>query len=157
MEPKAYELGYLLTPFIPAEVVTETVNKIIHSAITNHGGSITAEIGPVLKTLAYKVVWASGHKSEPLTEAYFGSIRFMMAPEEIANLDLKLKQGTELVRYLIITLSKESDYVPSPRPRRPEITYRPPVTRPEVSTQSKVKLTTEEMDKQIEDLIHVSQ
>ena len=72
LEPKKYELTYLLAPSIAEESVSDSAQKIAE-VIESEKGLISHSEMPRKRRLAYSV------KKE--THAYFGWIRFTAVPE----------------------------------------------------------------------------
>ncbi len=109
VETKAqiYEIGYLLTPFLPEEKIPETVDQLIKAAITKAGGEVVSETMPKMIALAYPIAKVLDNKKNVFQDAHFGAVKFEAASEVVPAL-LKIWQGTaEIVRFLVIKSYKE--------------------------------------------------
>jgi len=98
-DPKLYEIGYLLTPLIPADKLDDEVN-LIRSAIEKEKGLITGEEAPKSRSLAYEI--------KKFTTASFGWIRFMARPDALENLKKSFDGNANLLRFLILNAEKET-------------------------------------------------
>ncbi len=92
-DPKLYEIGYLLTPLIPADKLADEVN-LIRSAIEKEKGLVVGEESPKSKPLAYEI--------KKFTTASFGWIRFMARPGTLENLKKSFDSNANLLRFLIL-------------------------------------------------------
>lgn len=140
-----YEVGYLLSPLIAAEAVTETIDQTLKQAITTAGGTIAFEVAPKLTPLAYLVSRSENNKRTKYREAYFGALYFQAESEMIAAIQEALKGNNLVIRSLIMKTTTDA--------------FRAPVRRPELRRQSpteggvKTELSSEEIDKEIEGLL----
>lgn len=102
-EPKLYEIGYLLSPLVPAETKDETAVKEINQVVIQNGGQIEAEIAPAYLKLAYPVSKTLNHKHSIYKEAYFGATRFTVTPAALASIKAIFDKSPLLLRFLITT------------------------------------------------------
>ena len=114
-DPKIYEVGYLLVPFLPADQVAGEVTKIIKSVVLAQKGEITSEIDPVSIRLAYTVTKNLANKNNKFNDAYFGAIRFKLTPNSISAIKASLDKDLNVLRYLIIFLPKGSENMVAPK------------------------------------------
>lgn len=148
-ETKTYELGYLLSPLVPAEQLTETATREVKQVLERAGAKIKTEIAPRSRTLAYPIKKTVEHKSSIFREAYFGAVRFTAPPEALTAVETGLKKSPLLVRFLIVTLPPRA--LAPAVPRRGARTEKtpPPPGGPGLSP----KMTMEAIDKEIEQLL----
>lgn len=153
-ELKTYELGYLLSPLVSSEQVGQTVEKEIKSLLKKAKAEVKDEVQARHRGLAYPIKKVVEHKGSIFREAYFGSIVFTCAPENVPSLEEGLKKSPFLIRHLLVVLPPSALLVPV-KPRVPQVEGVSPETE---SSRSKVesKMTEAAIDKEIEDLIHVS-
>lgn len=97
-DPKLYEIGYLLTPLIPADKLADEVN-LIRTAIEKEKGLITGEEIPKSRQLAYEI--------KKFNTAYFGWIRFMARPDTLESLKKSFDANLNLLRFLILNAEEE--------------------------------------------------
>ncbi len=81
-EPRRYELGYLLVPILATAAVSGTVETLIRGTITKLGGEIIDGEEPKLIPIMYPIRKTVENKNLRFKEAYFASIRFLLAPDQ---------------------------------------------------------------------------
>ncbi len=150
-EAKTYEIGYLLTPFLQAEKVEETVEAMYKTLIDDLGGLIIVKTAPKMRSLAYPVSKFISNKKSTVREAYFGAVKFQISPEKIRTIKEVLEKDNNVVRFLIVAIPKNSERVIIPRG---VVSKR---ANSEVSKEEVVEkgeeMTNEEIDKEIEGLL----
>lgn len=104
-EAHSYELAFHVLPTVAEGEVT-TVFQQLKDLIIKHGGTITAEEVPARFELAYEVVKHLEGRNRKFTSAYFGWIRFEVAPAEISEITEVVEHTKELLRHLLIKLTK---------------------------------------------------
>ena len=112
---KIYEIGYLLVPFLPAEEVAKTVEKLIKSRIQVVGGEVASEIEPVMTRLAYPITKVINNKHNKFSDAYFGALRCKLAPADAVKFIAELAKEDDIIRELLISLPKGSEAIIAPR------------------------------------------
>lgn len=141
MEPRNYEIAYLLSSTIPeGEVLTRTGK--LTSLIEDAKGVVRRVEEPRRRRLSYPV------KKE--REAYFGWTSFLMAPEYLRNLKKKLGSGEGFLRYLIVQQEERPM-----QPIRPPF-FRRPVSRAQPGVREEKpeeKLDLEALDKKLEEIL----
>lgn len=107
VEPEVahYELAFHILPTVVEGEVPTIVNKL-KGLVTAHGGTITGEEAPQRFDLAYEIVKYLEGKNRKFSSAYFGWIRFSSDPEQVPALTEEVTATKELLRYLLIKLSK---------------------------------------------------
>jgi ribosomal protein S6 len=95
---KLYELSFLITPDIKEETAKQITQDLI-SSLQEKGGALD-NLGNIrFINLAYEI----GKKSQ----AYFSSFSFFASPENIADLEKRLKNNREILRFLIVSKKKQ--------------------------------------------------
>jgi len=151
-EARTYELGYLLTPFLPLEKVEETVDAMYKTLITDLGGEIVIKHLPKMRTLAYPVAQIISNKKSLYKEAYFAAVKFQLSPEKIRTQKEMIEKDGNVIRFLVVNVPKNAERIVAPRSsllRRP----RPVTAAEEKAEKGGVEMTSEEIDKEIEGLL----
>ncbi len=155
-ETRIYEIGYLIVPGVGDEGVPARVGDM-HEALEKRGGVIISEDLPTLKNLSYTMEKISGGVKQKYERAYFGWIKFEMAPENLLLLKKETDGKEDILRFMIIQTVRENTMVPV-KPfsiRRPESISVPQLSREagEAQISEKPAMTEEELDKTIEELV----
>lgn len=145
VEPKAYEVGYLLNPLLTEEEAGRIV-VAIRNAVENEGGMIMSEGIPEMRRLAYPI--------NKQSSAYFGWMKFILKGEAAPALRAFLARQDGILRSLFVS-RPEKERRPAPprpasRPRRESLATR---TRASES----VPVDSAEIDKRLEELIGAEQ
>jgi len=154
-ERKIYELGYLLVPYLPVEEVGKNVESLIKDKIEAMGGEVTSALDPVMTRLAYLITKIINNKHTKFSDAYFGALRFKLAPDKVKKLEANWKKDENLVRFLLITLPKGSENIVAPKrafARREDKPFEIERIMPE-KEEEKTALSAEELDKEIDKLV----
>jgi len=110
--PKTYEIGYWLAPFVAEDAKEATVAKEIVAPIEAIGGTVTGQITPALRKLAYPIRKMIDNKYTNFREGYFGSIRFKAVPQSADTLNQTLAKSDLIVRFLLIEIPKVAKIKP---------------------------------------------
>jgi ribosomal protein S6 len=105
VEAGSYELAFHVLPTI-AEGEVETVFQKLKDTITSLGGVITTEEAPARFDLAYEIVKYLEGRNRKFSSAYFGWVRFEVDPAQITELNEALEGDVQLLRFLLIRLTK---------------------------------------------------
>jgi len=106
-EPRVYELGYLAMPSLSEGDLGNKRDALV-ALITNYQGIVIDEGQPVLIDLAYEMDRVIKNKRQNFTQAYFGWIKFDLAPESIEALTDKVDADDELIRLMVIKTVREN-------------------------------------------------
>lgn len=98
---RLYELGYLLIPTI-SESDIQTHVDALSKIVTDLGGTVTTATIPEYIDLAYTMEQRIASKLSKWSQAYFGSMKFELAPAQTDALKKALDGTAELIRYLLI-------------------------------------------------------
>lgn len=151
-EPRLYELGYHIVPTVTGDVVPEEVNKL-KDFIEKSGGVISADHMPQQMSLAYSIPAMVGEKRKYFDTALFGWIKFRVVPACALELQKKLKDNKNILRFIIIKTAQEK--IMSPKKMtflKPKETVRPDMITPKKKKSEQV-LSEEELEKTIEELV----
>ena len=119
VEPRIYELGYLLSPYIAEEKIGAEVEKI-KKFLVSAGAAVIAEEEPYLRDLAYEIIKMIANKNEKFTQGYFGWIKFEASPEAAESTKIECDNNKGIVRYLLVKTVRENT-VYTKRPNKAEI------------------------------------
>jgi len=106
-----YELAFHVLPTI-AEGEVVAVFQSLKDIITKHGGELTLEEAPARFDLAYEIVRYLEGRNRKFTSAYFGWVRFTIAPKEIDQISEEVTAVKELLRHILIKLTKNEEAHP---------------------------------------------
>jgi ribosomal protein S6 len=105
VERNSYELAFHVLPTV-AEGEVQGVFDAIKALITKDGGEIFDEEAPLRFELAYEITKRIEGKNRRFTSAYFGWVRFKVAPEAIVKLLEEVEGKSEILRHLLIKLTR---------------------------------------------------
>lgn len=157
-EKKLYELGYHLAPYLPAEDIAVSVEKIIKSPINQLGGEVVSELNPVLNRLSYIVTKIINNKHTKFSDAYFGAVRFYLPVGVAPKLEEILLKDDLVIRHLIISLPAGVEVMPNLKrtfvPQTEDVKFEIERVLPE-KEEEKPALSSEELDQEIDKLVEV--
>lgn len=151
-----YELGYHLVPSLGEDDLALRVTEL-QKAITAEGGSVISEGQPQSYTLAYTMRKMREGRWDRYDTTFFGWIRFEAPAEAILVLKDALDHNLNLVRYLLIKLDPIAlapEPVRAPRRESTEVVVEPKALEKKQEEEESGEVSEEELDKQIEQLIH---
>ena len=153
---ETYELGYHLVPSLGEDDLALRVTEL-QKAITAQGGSVISEGQPQAYTLTYTMKKLRGGKWDRYDSTFFGWVRFEAEAAALAPLKEVLDLDEHLVRYLLIKLDAIAlapEPVRAPRAESTEVVTEPKELVKKQDEEEKGEVSEEELDKQIEQLIH---
>jgi len=140
-----YELGYLLVPTIPEENLPAEAT-IVREAIEKYG-TIVSGAAPLEKHLAYEIAKQVGGKKMHFQKGYFGHFVFEVDKDGMAEIREAIKKNNQVLRFLLVTRTKESLIAPTRRiPRTSE-------SRPKRAEEKSAPVNEVELDKEIEKMV----
>ncbi len=107
VENRIYELGYHLVSSIAEEQLPAEVS-VIKALLEKNGAIFISEDSPKLKHLAYTMTKVVGPKHLKFDTAYFGWMKFEMAPENIEAIKKTLERSEHVLRFIFIKTVRES-------------------------------------------------
>lgn len=111
VDRNSYELAFHVLPTV-AEGEVSGVFDAVKALITTNGGELFDEESPERFDLAYEIIKPIEGKNRKFTSAYFGWVRFTAEAEVIAILTEELETNTNLLRHLLIKLTKVEEANP---------------------------------------------
>jgi ribosomal protein S6 len=107
----SYELAYHILPTVAEGEVT-AVTSSLKDLITKAGGQIFDEEAAERFELAYEIDKYLEGKYRKFTSAYFGWTRFKLAPLTLAALTEGVDEHKQLLRFLLVRLTKVEEASP---------------------------------------------
>ena len=152
-ESKAYELAYLLSPFVPADTVEKTMSEIFARTLAKSDAKIVTELQPKMRPLAYTIVKHIANKKNPFKDAYFGWLKFTAMGDSAKTIKEALDKEDLLVRFMIVHALKAS---PKAGFRRGVFGRKPmtdTVVNPSAPVEKGPEMTKEDIDREIATLL----
>jgi len=106
-----YELAYHILPTV-AEGEVNAVTEELKSLVTTHGATVTDEETAARFELAYEIEKYLEGKYRRFASAYFGWIRFTVAPAQVTMIDEELRGNKKILRHLMIRLTSVEEANP---------------------------------------------
>ena len=153
IDPRVYEVGYLLVPTISPEDVGVFYGNL-KELIANLGGEILADEMPKMITLAYQMQKVIANVRNKFNTAYFGWTKFIMNPEQVLETKRKLDLDSNFLRFLISKTVKENT-IAAKRFIYRDMSHRRPSLRKEGENEIIIPINKEEIDKEIEAMVAV--
>jgi ribosomal protein S6 len=145
-QEREYEIGYLMAPLIPSESLDEAIGSVFRERIEVKGGVVFSSMVPKLITLSYPIHRQTpGGKTMVFREAYFGFITSSLLPSALVAVSAEWQRDDRLIRWLTIQLEREKRLRQPIRPRL--------VRKPTAIAHAGPKLTAEEIDKEIDEML----
>lgn len=110
LEPRVYELGFLLSPAVREEDL-DARNDEIKDLITSNAGTIITEGRPEFIDLAYEMARIIDNKRVRFNQGYFGWIKFTMTPDLIKSIQEKMDKNILVIRTLLTTTVAENTMI----------------------------------------------
>ena len=128
LEPRVYELGFLLSPAVREEDL-DTRTDEIKDVVTNASGEIISDARAEFIDLAYEMSKIIDNKRVRFNQGYFGWIKFTATPDQIKSIQETMDKNTLIIRCLLTSTVAENTVI-SKKPlskilkssARPEIT-----------------------------------
>lgn len=110
LEPRIYEIGYLLSPAVRDEDLAARTNELKDS-LTGLGASFVSEGNPEFIDLAYEMSKIIDNKRTRFNQAYFGWVKIELDPAKMAELKDLLDKNVLLIRYLLLSAVRENTII----------------------------------------------
>lgn len=110
LEPRIYEIGYLLSPAIRDEDLEARATELKESLI-KLGATVISEGNPDFIDLAYEMSRIIENKRVRFTQGYFGWFKIEIDPSKMAEAKEILDKNTLLIRYLLVGATKENTII----------------------------------------------
>ena len=102
----SYECAFHILPTVADEEVGSVIDRL-KALIARSGGAVTDEEISERYDLAYEIIQPVDGVNRRFSAAHFGWIRFMLSPDALAGVAEEMKRTPEILRYLIIRLTRE--------------------------------------------------
>lgn len=110
LEPRVYEVGYLLSPAIRDEDLAAKTDEL-KETLTKLGATVISEGNPEFIDLAYEMVRVIDNKNVRFNQGYFGWIKLEIDPAAIALVKEALEKNIFMIRFLLIKTIRENTMV----------------------------------------------
>lgn len=110
LEPRIYEIGFLLSPSVRDEDLSARVGELKDS-LTKLGANIFAEGNAEFIDLAYEMSRVIDNKRVRFTQGYFGWFKFEMDPSKLLEAKELWDKNTLIIRYLLISAVRENTII----------------------------------------------
>ena len=111
LELVRYELAYHILPTVAEGEVT-AVTEELKALVAKAGGTVVDEEAAERFELAYEIDKYLEGRYRKFTSAYFGWVRFELAPAALAGLTEAVDEHKQLLRSLLIRLTKNEEAHP---------------------------------------------
>ncbi|PIP68898.1 hypothetical protein CO033_00835 [Candidatus Nomurabacteria bacterium CG_4_9_14_0_2_um_filter_32_10] len=153
IEPRIYEVGYLLSPSISLEEMPVIYSKL-KDLVVSLGGEIISDEMPKMITLAYTMYKVTQNVRNKFDTAYFGWVKFGMSADKIGELKKKLDIDSNFIRFLILKTVKENT-IATKRFIHRDSRRKMPILKKEGENTASLPIDKEEIDKEIEAMVAI--
>jgi len=150
-ESRIYEVGFLLDGDLPEESISGEVQKIKDVLETGEYRFISEGI-PHKRDLEYTITVSRDGSKRAYDNAYFGWVKYERQTNDIKEVQDKIRQNQNVVRFILVKAITE-DLVPFKNLPKKETEK---TDRREISekvTKEPISISKEELDKTIEELV----
>lgn len=159
-ERRIYEFSYLLAPTLDESGRSSALDAL-RGYVEGEQGTIINETYPELLDLAYAMDYQVAGKRTEVETAYFGWMFLELLPEDMEALKEKIDHDQNIVRYLLLTSTRELATAPSTinfkrgvaSPQKWEVEEKEEETKEESEEEPKEEMSEEEVDQAIDDLV----
>ncbi len=110
LEPRVYEIGFLLSPAIREEELDARTDEI-KDTITKLDGTIVSQGRPEFIDLAYEMSRVINNKRVRFNQGYFGWIKFNLTPDVLKSIQEAIEKNPLVIRSLITTTVAENTVI----------------------------------------------
>lgn len=142
-----YEIGYHIVPTTDESEISAYASKL-KSLIEEEGGVVFSEETPKIMTIAYDISKNINFKKQKFNRTYFGWIKFEADRTQTASIKDRIKNFTEILRFLIIKTVRESTMHTLKIPM-----FKKENNKKEKKYSEKPKISEAEIDKSIDELV----
>lgn len=145
---KQYELSSLISSQLSEEEIKAFLDKI-SSMVSAEGGESIEVKNSIRKRVGYPI------KHE--RQAWFSVVNFEMEPEKLENLQTKIKDFPEILRFMVTNRRPASETMPTIDEFRKPVTKQPESNEPKEENFPKQpkeeKVELEDIDKKLEEIL----
>lgn len=135
-----YEVGYLLVPNLSDEEALARAGDL-KALLAQSGAEIISEEGPLLRPLSYDMAKAIGNQKKLFDQGYFGWIKFELDRDAALSVERSVASREDVIRALLVETVRENTL------------QRKSVQKAERPASGEKKLTEDEIDRTIEELV----
>ena len=146
-----YELGYHIAPRVIESDLPQEVNSL-HNNIEENKGIIISEEFPKIRPLSYPIAVMVNGRKQQYENAYFGWIKFEIGSSEIGKVKKWMEGNPSVLRYLLIKTVRENT-IYAPRLAQTAKMQGGIESKKDKAEKPAVKMTTEEIDKTIDEMV----
>ena len=110
LEPRIYEIGYLLSPAVRDEDLAAHIESL-KETLAKFGATFITDGAPEFIDLAYEMTRVIDNKNIRFNQAYFGWFKIEIEPKNIALVKEFMDANISIIRYLLILSTKENTFV----------------------------------------------
>ncbi|MDB4984184.1 MAG: Ribosomal protein [Patescibacteria group bacterium] len=110
LEPRIYEIGYLLSPAVRDEDLETRVSEL-KETLAKFGATVISEGAPEFIDLAYEMTRVIDNKNVRFNQAYFGWVKIEIEPKGIALVKEFMDANIGIIRYLLILSTRENTVI----------------------------------------------
>lgn len=107
-EKEIYEISFIFDNRLEEGAAVEKL-ETLKKDIASLGGSFISEETPYMRELSYEMVRVVNNVNIKFAQGYFGWVKFELLPENLEEINKKLKLDEEVVRFLIVKTDKGND------------------------------------------------
>jgi ribosomal protein S6 len=107
-EKEIYEISFIFDNRLEEGAAVEKL-ETLKKDIASLGGSFISEETPYMRELSYEMVRVVNNVNIKFAQGYFGWVKFELLPENLEEINKKLKLDEEVVRFLIVKTDKDND------------------------------------------------
>lgn len=100
LDPRVYELGFLLSPAVREEDLDTRVDEL-KNIITDANGSVIDGSRPEFIDLAYEMIKVIENKNIRFRQGYFGWIKFNLTPDQLKTVTELFEKNQFIIRMLV--------------------------------------------------------
>ena len=101
LEPRIYEIGYLLSPAVRDEDLAAHIESL-KETLAKFGATFITDGAPEFIDLAYEMTRVIDNKNIRFNQAYFGWFKIEIEPKNIALVKEFMDANISIIRYLLI-------------------------------------------------------
>jgi ribosomal protein S6 len=150
-ERRVYELGYLAVSTLSESELATLVDSVKRD-ITTRGGSIISEDAPQELELAYTMYTREKEKNIPHTKAFFGSYKFEIAADKIAEIKQIVDGNKLFIRSLIFVTVAEDTRAKVPVTALREVKATGTIAAPKKQEET-ARASESELDKTVDSIV----